>query len=64
MFLVASGMDMFLGGLGLLLYFGILPFDLDGLGFPQWTVGAIGAVLLLSGVIVFSYIISATEPSE
>lgn len=63
-FLLASGMDMLLGGLGLLLYFGFLPFDLDGLGFPRWVVGAVGAVLLLSGVAVFSYILSTREPPE
>ncbi len=63
-FLIASGMDMLLGGLGLLLYFGILPLDLGGVGFPRWVVGAVGAVLLLSGVAVFSYILSTTETSE
>lgn len=62
-FLIASGMDMLLGGLGLLLYFGILPLDLDELGFPRWVVGAVGAMLVLSGVVVFSYILSTTEPS-
>lgn len=63
-FLIASGMDMFLGALGLLLYFGILPFDSDGLGIPRWVVGTVGAVLLFSGVAVFSYILSAPGPSD
>ena len=63
-FLIASGTDMFLGALGLLLYFGVLPFDSDGLRIPRWMVGATGAVLLFSGVAVFSYILSTPGSSE
>lgn len=63
-FLIASGMDMLLGGLGLLLYFGILPLDLGEMGVPRWVIGGVGAVLLLSGIVVFSYILSTTDTSE
>jgi len=63
-FLIASGTDMFLGALGLLLYFGVLPFDSDGLGIPRWMAGAVGTVLLLSGVVVFSYILSISGSSD
>ena len=63
-FLIASGIDMLLGAFGLFLYLGILRFDLDGLGIPRWMVGATGAVLLFSGVAVFSYILSTPGSSE
>ncbi|GJQ34796.1 MAG: hypothetical protein JETCAE01_08060 [Anaerolineaceae bacterium] len=53
--LIASGMDILIGALGLLLYFGFIPLDIDGLGIPRWIAGMVGAALFFSGLAVFAY---------
>ena len=62
--LIASAADIFIGALGLLSYFGLLPFDLDGFGIPRWAAGLIGGVLFFSGVAVFAYSLSAPDSTE
>ncbi|MCK6585831.1 MAG: hypothetical protein L6Q49_22225 [Anaerolineales bacterium] len=61
--LIASGMDILIGALGLLVYFGFLPFDLDAMGIPRWMAGAVGAGLFFSGLAVFAYNLSAPDSS-
>ena len=63
-FLIASAADMFIGALGLLSYFGLLPLDLEGFGIPRGAAGLIGAVLFFSGVAVFAYSLSAPDSTE
>lgn len=48
-------MDILIGPLGLLLYFGFIPLDIDGLGIPRWIAGMVGAALFFSGLAVFAY---------
>jgi hypothetical protein len=62
--LIASGMDILLGALGLLLYFGFLPLDLDAMGIPRWMAGVVGAALFFTGLAVFAYNISAPDSSD
>ncbi|GMV33955.1 MAG: hypothetical protein DCC59_04455 [Chloroflexi bacterium] len=62
--LIAGGMDALLGAIGLLFYFGLLPFDLDAMGIPRWVAGVVGAALFFSGLAVFAYNLSAPDSTE
>lgn len=62
--MVSSAMDSLLGAIVLLLYFGILPFDISGWGIPRWTIGAVGAALFFSGIAIFTYFSTRTDVSE
>lgn len=62
--MISSAMDSLLGAIVLLLYFGILPFDISGWGIPRWIIGAVGAVLFFSGIAIFTYISTRTDASE
>lgn len=57
-------MDILIGALGLLLYFGIIPMDIDSLGIPRWIAGAVGAALFFSGLAVFAYNISNPDSTD
>lgn len=63
-FLISGATDIFIGALGLLHYFGLLPFDLGELGIPRSAAGLVGAVLFFFGVAVMAYILSAPNSSE
>lgn len=62
--MVSSALDSLLGAIVLLLYFGILPFDISGWEIPRWIIGAVGAVLFFSGIAIFTYISTRTDASE
>lgn len=62
--LIASGMDILLGAIGLLLYFGFLPYDLESLGIPRWVAGLVGAALFFPGLAIFVYNLSAPDSHE
>lgn len=62
--MISSAIDSLLGAIVLLLYFGILPFDISSWGIPRWIIGAVGAVLFFSGIIIFTYISTRTDASE
>lgn len=62
--MIASGMDILLGAIGLLLYFGFLPFDVESMGIPRWVAGLVGAALFFSGLAIFTYNISAPDSQE
>jgi cbb3-type cytochrome oxidase subunit 1 len=47
-----------LGVIALLIYFGVIPLDLD---IPRWIIGIIGGILFFSGVAVFTYFFTRTE---
>jgi ABC-type branched-subunit amino acid transport system permease subunit len=57
-FMISGAMDALLGGVALLIYFGVIPIDLD---IPRWVIGIIGGVLFFSGVVVFTYFFTRTE---
>ncbi|RJP53752.1 MAG: hypothetical protein C4557_04250 [Anaerolineaceae bacterium] len=63
-FMVSGAMDSLLGAAALLLYFGVLPFDISSWGIPRWIIGLIGAVLFFSGIAVFTYFLSKPDTSE
>lgn len=62
--MISSAIDSLLGAIVLLLYFGILPFDISSWEIPRWTIGVVGAVLFFSGIIIFTYISTRTDASE
>lgn len=53
--MVSSAIDSLLGAIALLVFFGVLPFDISGWGIPRWIIGAVGAVLFFSGIAIFAY---------
>jgi hypothetical protein len=56
--------DTVLGGILLLIYFGLLPVDLSGLGIPRWIVGGVGAIWFLSAVGLLAYQLTKPDVSE
>jgi hypothetical protein len=63
-FMISAAMDSLLGAAALLIYFGILPFDVSNWGIPRWLVGLVGALLFFSGIAVFTYFATKTDASE
>ncbi len=63
-FLIVGLTDTILGGVTLLLYFGILPVDISSWDIPRWVVGVIGAVWFLSGFGVLAYQLARTDGLE
>lgn len=61
-FLISGLMDLIFGGLLLLAWLNLLPFDLTGFGLSRGVTGLLGAVLAVSGVIVVVY--QATKLKE
>jgi len=57
-FMLSGAMDALLGAIALLIYFGVIPIDLD---IPRWIIGIIGGVLFFSGVAVFTYFFTRSE---
>jgi lipid-A-disaccharide synthase-like uncharacterized protein len=57
-FMISGAMDSLLGGIVLLIYFGIIPVDLD---IPRWIIGVFGGILFFSGVAVFTYFFTKTD---
>lgn len=64
MWIIMGLTDMVLGGAVLLVYFGYLPVDVSGLGFPRWMVGVFGAVWFFSGLAVAAYQATKTVDGE
>ena len=57
-FMISGAMDALLGAIALLIYFGVLPIDLD---IPRSVLGIIGGILFFSGVAVFTYFFTKTD---
>lgn len=51
----AGAMDMLIGGIALLVYFGILPIDVASWDIPRWVVGLIGSILFFPGMVLFTF---------
>jgi len=54
-FILASGLDVILSGIVLLIYFGLLPIDISSWGIPRWIVGLVGGVWFVASVAFLAY---------
>lgn len=63
-FMLASSIDVVLGGAALLIYFGFLPVDLAVWGVSDWMVSLVGGVLFFSGIAIFTYVLTKPETRE
>ena len=63
-FTIVSAIDVVLGGIVLLIYFGFLPIDLSSLEIPRWIVGLVGAVWFMSALGFLVYQLTKTDISE
>jgi ABC-type branched-subunit amino acid transport system permease subunit len=57
-FILSGAMDILIGGVILLIGFGLIPFDITAYGFERWHAILIGGVLFIVGVVVGSYNLS------
>jgi hypothetical protein len=61
--IIASAVDVVLSAAVLLIYFGLLPIDISGLGIPRWVVGVIGGVWFAGALAVLVYQLTKTDIS-
>lgn len=59
--ILVSLIDAFLAGVILLIYFGILPIDISGLGISRSIVGWIGGIWFLSALGILVYQLTRTD---
>jgi hypothetical protein len=57
-FMISGAIDALLGGVALLIYFGVIPIDL---GVPRVALGVIGGFLFFSGIAVLTYFFTRTD---
>ena len=62
--LIAGLMDCIFGGILLLSWLDLLPFDLAAFGFTRSLCGIVGAVLSVSGVAVVTYQLTKLRPPD
>lgn len=62
--MIAAAVDAIIGAGILLIYFGLLPIDISGLGIPNWVVGVIGGVWFAGALAVLVYQLTKTDASE
>jgi membrane-bound ClpP family serine protease len=60
-FILSGAIDALIGGILLLIGFGILPLDFTQYGVQNWQVNLLGAVLFLLGAGTFAYNLSRLE---
>ena len=63
-FIIVGLIDTVIGGIILLIYFGILPVDVSSLGIPRWIVGVVGAIWFMSALGFLAYQVTKTDISE
>ncbi len=56
----AGMLDLVLGGVGLLIYWGLLPFNI----LPGWAIGGISIFLFLTGFVVLAYQLTRPRHEE
>ena len=61
--IIAASVDAMIGAGILLIYFGLLPIDISGLGIPRWVVGVIGGVWFAGALAVLVYQLTKTDIS-
>ncbi len=59
--IIASGFDLILSAIVLLIYFGLFPVDISGWGIPRWVIGLIGGVWFAGSLAVLVYQLTKTE---
>ena len=59
--IIASGLDLILSAIVLLIYFGLFPVDISGLGIPRWIIGLVGGVWFAGSLAVLVYQLTRTE---
>lgn len=59
--IIASAIDAVLGGIVVLIYFGLLPIDISSWGIPRWVIGVVGGVWFASALAVLVYQLTKTE---
>ena len=63
--LLSAGLvDSLLGGVVLLIYFGILPLDISSFDIPHWVIGLLGGIWFFSGLGVLTYQLTKTQVPE
>lgn len=60
LFIIASGLDLILSAIVLLIYFGLLPVDISGWGIPRWVIGLVGGVWFAGSLAVLVYQLTRT----
>ena len=60
-FMISGITDAVLGGILLLIGFGVLPVDVTDYGVEGWHVNLLGGALLLLGAVTFAYNLSRLE---
>ena len=60
-FMLSGAIDALIGGILLLIGFGVLPVDVTQYGVETWHVNLLGAVMFLLGAITFAYNFSRLE---
>jgi len=58
--IIASGLDLILSGIVLLIYFGLFPVDISGWGIPRWMIGLVGGVWFAGSLAVLVYQLTKT----
>ena len=61
MLIIASGLDLILSAIVLLIYFGLFPVDISGWGIPLWVIGLVGGVWFAGSLAVLVYQLTKTE---
>ena len=62
--IIAAAVDAMIGAGILLIYFGLLPIDVSGLGLPNWVVGVIGGIWFAGALAVLVYQLTKTDSPE
>lgn len=60
-FIIASGLDLILSAIVLLIYFGLFPVDISSWGIPRWVIGLVGGVWFAGSLAVLVYQLTKTE---
>jgi len=58
--IIASGFDLILSAIVLLIYFGLFPVDISGWGIPRWVIGLVGGVWFAGSLAVLVYQLTKT----
>lgn len=59
--IIASGIDLILSAIVLLIYFDLFPIDISGLGIPHWVIGLVGGVWFAGSLAVLVYQLTKTD---
>ncbi len=58
--IIASGLDLILSGIVLLIYFGLFPVDISIWGISRWVIGLVGGVWFAGSLAVLVYQLTKT----